>query len=370
MRFLWFVYPLLVCIALAQTPSSPSTRQDAPSAVQDDDDVQTAAAATPSNLPPEAPVITIKGLCDDKLAKSSSGSEKKACETVISRAEFEKLAESLQPGMPAPVRRQLATVYPRMLLMAQEAQKRGLDKQPGFQEKMAFARLQMLYQELSRAVQQRASQISEQEIEKYYHDNPTAFEEATLQRIFVPHSKQVEPSKNSKPTEPKVDESQAQQKAAEEAMTAEANKLRARAAAGEDFEKLQKEAFEFAGLKASSPSSDLGKVRRMNLPPSQSSVMDLKPGEVSQSISDPSGHYIYKIVTKEALPLSQVKEDIRGTLQSQKVRDAMQAIEQSGTAELNDAYFGAAPAGPGPGAGKPKPNAMKESPQPKSPQPK
>ncbi len=60
MRFLWFVYPLLVCIALAQTPSSPSTRQDAPSAVQDDDDVQTAAAATPSNLPPEAPVITIK----------------------------------------------------------------------------------------------------------------------------------------------------------------------------------------------------------------------------------------------------------------------------------------------------------------------
>jgi hypothetical protein len=34
------------------------------------------------------------------------------------------------------------------------------------------------------------------------------------------------------------------------------------------------------------------------------SVMDLKPGEVSEVISDPnSGHYIYKLVSKETLTL-------------------------------------------------------------------
>jgi hypothetical protein len=373
MRFSWFVFPLFVGIALAQAPSSTApARQNTPPATQQDEDDEAEAkpAAAPSSIPPEAAVITIKGLCDDKSPKSSTAVEKNQCETVISRAEFERLADALQPGMPATVRRQLATAYPRLLLLAQEAKKRGLESQPGFQEKMGFARLQILTQELNRSLQEQASQVPEKEIEQYYHDNSTAFEQATLLRIFVPRSKQIEASKTNKPTDPKPDESQAQQKAAEEAMTTEANKLHGRAAAGEDFEKLQKEAFEFAGLKASAPSSNLGKVRRMNLPPSQASVMDLKAGDVSQVINDPSGHYIYKMVSKEVSPLPQVKDEIRNTLQSQKMKDAMQAIQQSGTTELNDAYFGTAPSGPGPVPVKPKPDASKESPQTKSPQPK
>ena len=269
------------------------------------------------------------------------------------------------------VRRQLATAYPRLVLMAHEAQKRGLDKQPRFQEMMAFARLQILSQQLNRALQEQASQVPEKEIEQYYHDNPAGFEQATLQRILVPRNKQIEVPKDDRKDTKKEDTSPAQQKAAEEAMIAEANKLRARATGGEDFEKLQKEAFEFAGLKANPPSSNIGKVRRTTLPPSQASAMDLKSGEVSQVITDPSGHYIYKMVSREVQPLEQVKDEIRNTLQNQKMRDTMQSIQQSATPELNDAYFGASPSVPGRlGAGKPKTDGSKESPQPKPPQPK
>ena len=268
------------------------------------------------------------------------------------------------------VRRQLATAYPRLVLMAHEAQKRGLDKQPRFQEMMAFARLQILSQQLNRALQEQASQVPEKEIEQYYHDNTAGFEQATLQRIFVPRNKQIEVPKDDRKDTKKEDPSQAQQKAAEEAMIAEANKLRERAAGGEDFEKLQKEAFEFAGLKANPPSSNIGKVRRTTLPPSQASAMDLKSGEVSQVITDPSGHYIYKMVSREVQPLEQVKDEIRNTLQNQKMRDTMQSIQQSATPELNDAYFGASPSMPGPSGVKPKTGGSKESPQPKPPQPK
>ena len=369
MRFCWFVFLLLANVAFTQTaPSSPAGPQKRPALPQAAPGSE--AVPSTSKVPPDAAVITIKGLCDQNSPTATRSSEKAGCQTVISRAEFEKLADALQPGMSLQVRRQLATAYPRLVLMAHEAQKRGLDKQPRFQEMMAFARLQILSQQLNRALQEQASQVPEKEIEQYYHDNTAGFEQATLQRIFVPRNKQIEVPKDDKKDTKKESDSQAQQKAAEEAMVAEANKLRARAAGGEDFEKLQKEAFEFAGLKANPPSSNIGKVRRTTLPPSQGSAMDLKPGEVSQVITDPSGHYIYKMVSREVQPLEQVKDEIRNTLQNQKMRDTMQSIQQSATPELNDAYFGASPSMPGPSGVKPKTGGSKESPQPKPPQPK
>jgi hypothetical protein len=59
-----------------------------------------------------------------------------------------------------------------------------------------------------------------------------------------------------------------------------AESLRARAAAGEDFAKLQKEAFEAAGMKMDSPTVTMPKVRRTGLPPAHAAVFDLKVGEV------------------------------------------------------------------------------------------
>jgi parvulin-like peptidyl-prolyl isomerase len=82
-------------------------------------------------------------------------------------------------------------------------------------------------------------------------------------------------------------------------------------------------------------------VRRTTLPPAHGAVLDLKPGEVSELISDPSGHYIYKLVSKQTQPFSQdsVKQEIRNTLSAQRYRESMQPF-QAGNAELNDAYFG------------------------------
>ena len=61
-------------------------------------------------------------------------------------------------------------------------------------------------------------------------------------------------------------------------MTKLADTLRARAAAGEDFMKLQKEAFETAGMKIESPTVNLPTIRRTGLPPAHAAVFDLKIG--------------------------------------------------------------------------------------------
>ena len=127
-------------------------------------------------------------------------------------------------------------------------------------------------------------------------------------------------------------------------MKDEADRLRARAVKGEDPDKLQKEAFVAGGLPGTPPPTKMEKVRRTSLPASHQSVMDLKVGEISEVISDPSGNYIYKLVSKETLPIENVKTEIRNQLSSQRYRDAMQGFQNN--ADLNDAYFGPA-RGPG-----------------------
>jgi hypothetical protein len=294
---------------------------------------------------PDDTVITLRGFCSDSKLTGP------ACQTTITRAQFEKLAEALQPNMSSPLRRQLATRYSMGLKMATEAEKRGLDKQASFEEKMYFARLQILSQELSSALQTDSGKVSDADVEEYYKKNLPSYEQATFKRIIVPRTKQLTgPAASAKPGDkagakndsasgPPPAPTEEQKKAAEEEMTKLADSLRARAAKGEDPDKLQKEAYEAAGLNGNTVNTKLENQRRSSLPPTHQAVMDLKSGEVSQVISDPnSGHYIYIMVSKEALSLEKVTPDIRKLISSQRYRDSMQSFQKD--VDLNDAYFG------------------------------
>jgi hypothetical protein len=173
--------------------------------------------------------------------------------------------------------------------------------------------------------------------------------------LFVPRTKQVEADakededKDEKLTEEQQKAKEAAEKAkaeeGEQAMTKLAESLRGRAAAGEDFVKLQKEAFEAGGMKIESPTVTLPKVRRTGLPPAHAAVFELKASEVSQVINDSGGHYIYKVTGKDQLTLEQANDEIQKNLQNQRSRDMMDKINNSFKVETNEAYFG--PASPG-----------------------
>ena len=337
MRFKCLVCLLLAGLAYGQAAPSATPPAATPSASTD--------KAPEIKVGPDDAVITLKSFCADATQQGD------ACKTVISRAQFEKLSEALQPGMSPAIRRQLATAYSRMLRMSTAAEKRGLDKGPKYDEMLQFARMQILSQELSRALQEDSGKVSDSDIEDYYKKNEPSYEQATFARIFVPRAKQivnpvVKPKVGTKAgakatptTSTNQPPTEAQKKASEEAMTKLAAGLRARAATGEDPDKLQKEAYAAAGLPGSAPSTKMEKVRHTTLPANHQAVMDLKPGDVSEVISDPnSGHYIYKLVSKETLSVDTVKTEIRSTISSQRYRDSMQGFQ--GNVELNDAYFG------------------------------
>ena len=67
--------------------------------------------------------------------------------------------------------------------------------------------------------------------------------------------------------------------------------------------------------------------------------MDLKPGETSPLIATPNGYLIYKVGEKDILPFDKVHDEIVSTLRSQRIQEAMQAIQHSATPELNEKYF-------------------------------
>jgi parvulin-like peptidyl-prolyl isomerase len=363
MRLMWIF--LLSSMAFAQAAPPPQAAQPQNSQVgaqrppsnqgeeEEEAAAEQAAASTGSNVPPDAAVITIEGICDNapSLTKSAAASKSGAasstgagCKTIVTRAQFEQLANALNPKMPPAVKRQLADVYPRLLALSHKGQEMGLDKDPHFQEMMKFATMQILAQEFTRQMQDKAANIPPAEIEKYYKDNPAKFQQVEMLRLFVPKTKQHVPKAGETPAAPKPAETAAD----EAAMKQKAEQLHARAVKGEDFTKLQKEAFDAAGIQASSPTVNLGKMARGSLPQEHEKVFDLQPGTVSELISDPGGYYVYKVVSKQTMPLKEATTDIRNTLQSQRMQDSMQSVIASVKPQLNEAYFGSSqPGAPG-----------------------
>jgi PPIC-type PPIASE domain len=273
---------------------------------------------------PDDAVITVNGFCADRTQTGA------ACKTVITRAQFEKLTDALQPGMPTSLRLKVANTYARNLRMAAAAAKRGLDKTPEFEEEMRYARLQLLSQDLSRALQADADNISDADLADYYKKNEASYEEATVARIFVPRAKEIEAA-HGEPVD-------AQTKADEDAMMKVAADLHARAVNGEDPDKLQIEAYTAAGIPHTRSNTKMEKVRRDALPPQHEAVMDLKPGEVSEVFSDPGGaHFIYKMISKHTLTLEDAKPEIHTAISGQRYRDSMKSFQ--GDVVFSDAYF-------------------------------
>jgi hypothetical protein len=355
MRKSWLMCVLLGTLAWGQAaPGTPPPPAPAQSAVD-----------TSASVPADAAVITVIGVCPAQpkpaaakataakpvtAAKAPAAKTPADCKTVITKAQFEELAKALMPNVTPQSKKQLAGVLPRFIGMSSEARKRDLDKTKQFDETLKFAKMQILTTQLQRTIQEEAAKIPPEDIEKYYKEHADTFEQFNVDRLFVPRTKQGEAeaaddsdkdeklSEEAKKAKEAADKTKAEE--GEQAMTKLAESLRARAAAGEDFAKLQKEAFDAAGMKVESPTVNLPNVRRTGLPPGHVAVFDLKPGDVSQVISDSGGHYIYKVNSKGPISLDQATNEIRSKLQNDRTREMMDKVNNSFKTETNEAYFG------------------------------
>src|SRR5215470_12872618 len=151
----------MVCLLLAglmvgQASSPSPTLKPRPATGSPDNDKETSQAA------PDTPVITIQGLCEKPSATSATPPE---CKTVITRADFEKIAPANLPG---PQRKRVADQYVQALLLDEKAHEAGLDKGPEFEKQLYLFRLTSLARLAYQDLQKENSNISDAEIEDYY----------------------------------------------------------------------------------------------------------------------------------------------------------------------------------------------------------
>ena len=344
-----FVCLILVGAANGQANSQPELKPRPSNPVED------LQPGDNSKVSPDAPVITINGVCD------KSGTAATDCKTVVTRAEFERVVRTIQPNMPKPQQKQFATRYVNVLLLAGKAHEMGLDHGPEFDEQMYLARLQVLARLGGEQLQKDAGKVSDSEVEAYYHDHSGDFKTISYDRIYVPKQKQTDTT-GQKPNDP---EAQKKREGSETEMKEEADKLRARAAAGEDFAKLQQEAYDFAGMKLKASNTRVDKVRKSALPPTDAAIFELKKGDVSQVFNDPQGFMIYKIEEFQDQPLADIHEEVARSMQGEKLKKASDSLQKTAASDTtyDDAYF-ATPAPPtlrNPGEA---PAPTKPSPQP------
>jgi len=350
-----FILAVMLCLytllAVGQTSSPPAAAPSNPNPAPEQGKGAAKTSAPPTakrmaadaqDVGPDTAVITIKGLCStsapkpaaSKTAPPAAKAKPATCQTTVTKKQLELVIEAVRPNLQPSQRRNLAQQYVELLTIANAASKAGLEKDPKLKEQLQLQKMRLLATTYTQDLQKKEADVPEADIQKYYKENVSKYEEAKVQRIYVPMV-----TEEGKPPD-----------TAASKLVAE--KIQQRAAAGEDFDKLQKEAFSATGNKNQAPPVDLGERRRGTLPPKQEeAVFNLKPGEVSAALDEVSGYYIYKMISKDTVALDKVRDEIKGTLGREHLREKLDQLRNSVEASYSTAYFGSPAASPPPAGG-------------------
>ena len=329
-----------------QAAASPSATDQKPPAAQataseagEGKATNKASAPAETALPPTATVITVHGSCTTHTGAKPTGAKgaaAKDCTTRITKKQFDTLLNMVMPPNQSPtpqMRRTLAQRYVELLAVAEAAQKAGVENSPEY----ALLRLRGLAEAYQRELDLKYKKVPPSETEAYYNQHKGEFESATLRRLYIPKADPAKPKATA-------DEKAAFAKKAQEI----GDQMQQRANKGEDMEALEKDAYSKLGLTITPPSTQIGPVRKGALPAAtDKQIFALAQGGTYKD-DEPTAVVIYKVESKETLPLDKVKDEIARKMERQKMDSTMKAITSSVKADYNDKYFGPATASTSP----------------------
>jgi PPIC-type PPIASE domain len=332
-RHLPFVCVLAVAPFLAQAQAQ--QQQVTPPPAQSSQPPAMVGSA-PQPVAADAPVLTVHGVCP--AGQTAPADKPDACTLVLTRTQFEALVSSLNVNNTVyapPALRGFATSYATILALAKAGETVGVDKDPRFLDLMTIARARALAESYRRYLQEKYGNPSADEIAAFYQKNLDKFEQMKIERIHVP----------------KVDPTRPQDRRPEFEKKARllAGEIRERAARGEDVTSLQVEVYKTLGLKAQPPQTELSTSPKPTFPANvQQEINALKAGEVTKVQFEPSGFNIYKVRTRNSIPLEQAKAQIVREISQKNIDDALKAATSGVQSDLNEQYFNLRHASPPP----------------------
>jgi parvulin-like peptidyl-prolyl isomerase len=270
----------------------------------------------------------------------------------MTATEFDNLIEGLPEQVRAqargPMKRQVAEQVIRLKLLAQEARKKGLDKEKSMQARIQFQTENLLAGAAYNDIQQN-TKVDEPALRKYFEEHKGEYQKVAARHILIKFNGSPVPQREGKP---ELSEEQALEKVQE---------LRKKLVAGGDFAAIAKAESDDTG--SGENGGELGTFGRGQMVPDFEKVaFSLPVGQVSEPVKTQFGYHLIRVDKQENKGFDEVRSEIEGKLKPEMAGDAVEKLRKDATVTIDDAYFGPAtpaPAAAGPGAPPPTPAPAK-----------
>jgi peptidyl-prolyl cis-trans isomerase C len=302
---------------------------------------QTPPPANPQPKPP-VPGTLAAGVevTDPNKVVMTIGTEK------ITAAQYDQLVDALpqqyQKAARGPQKRQIAEQMVQLRLLSQEAEKRGIDKEPIVRQQLDFNRQNVLagafYNELMKTVK-----IDDADLRSYYesHKN-TDFESVKARHILIRFKGSAVPLRTG------------QKELSDEEALAKAQDIRKQLLAGGDFMSLAKSESDDTGSGAQG--GDLGTFKHGQMVGAfETAAFALPVGQISEPVKTQFGYHIIKVEEKQTKSFEDAKSEIEAKLRPEAAKKEVDDMRKKAAVTFDESYFGPVP----PPAGAP---AMKNGP--------
>lgn len=279
-----------------------------------------------ADVPASTPIVTLDGVCSQ--TSKTAGKSAAPCKTVVTRAQLDAILDAVEPNAAPRMRQLFAISYARLLASAQIAEDEHLDSSPevlrAIQTQQKLARMQVLADAVYQKLEKQAEHVPMKEVEAYYKQYLTTFEEARVQRVAIPLNATTE---SGKPLD-------------KDAAKAKMEELRARALQGADFEELQARAYNDSGIKDPVPHTGVTLMRRSALSPEETKVFEMDLGATTAVFENQGAFMFLHVLSRRMQPLSETQEQIEAVLLQQRLQEEMQDAAKGISAQFNLKYIG------------------------------
>jgi peptidyl-prolyl cis-trans isomerase C len=276
--------------------------------------------------------------------------------TQIHQSEFEAAVKTLPPEYQAFAqgsgKKAFAEDYVRMKMLASEAEKNGLEKNPDVAAQLLLMRANALANaEMTRM--ELAIAVPDDEIQSAYDAKKPTLEQARARHILIAF-------KGSPAARPGAKE------LTEEEAKAKAEEIRQKLVAGADFAETAKK--ESDDVASGEHGGELGTFSKGRMVPEfEKAAFEGKVGEISPIIRTQFGFHILQVEERKTQSLDELKPQLLQDIRQKKMQEMLENMKNSAKATFSETYF-AAPAPESAPAVSEAPKAQKkpaETPKPK-----
>ena len=306
---------MIVCPAaclLAQTPppnpapASPATPFSKPRVTVS----PAAPAAKAPSVPPDRIVLTVGNFS-------------------LTAAQFDQLIDMLPEQTKTmargPGRKQFADNLVRVLVLAQEGKRRGLDQTPSYKLQSSF-QLNNYLAGLTFTQIGKEGKVSEADARKYYDEHKQDWDNVSARHILVRFQGSQVPLRKG------------QKDLSDAEALAKAQELRKRIVEGADFAALAKIESDDVGSGANG--GDLGTFHHGQMVPAfDAAAYALKAGEISEPVKTQFGYHIIKVEKRETKSFEEVRAEIDRRMAPEQSQKALEEMVKNSNPVLDPEFF-------------------------------